>query len=360
MFSPVKSFTVSCKPINAQNTFTSGDSVSGEITLELTKECKINSLSVKLKGKAEVKWTEGAPQYGSRTYYAKDKYFSTDKFIIESSDKDSGVIAPGLHTYPFTFQIPDRNLPSSFDFGFGCYGKILYTLQARLSRPMRPDNKATAKLNFVSTNLDSKLLMTAQHETKDKKMKFFSSGTITMDVNIERMGYYQGEGVEIVSYIQNKSSREIKPKYLIYRKHSFFAEGKRKVHTRNLLKEVGEPVPPSTSQTVAKIITIPPDTPMSILNCNIIKSEYRLQVYLDVKLDTNPEIKFPLVILPAAENPSVQQPPHQSGFGCAISEDQPGWSSTSQYSAASESSAPPPPYGQYAMYPSLPSFGEKS
>lgn len=32
-----------------------------------------------------------------------------------------------------------------------------------------------------------------QHESKDKKLKFFSSGEISMDVDIEKTGFLQGE-----------------------------------------------------------------------------------------------------------------------------------------------------------------------
>lgn len=89
---------------------------------------------------------------------------------------------------------------------------------------------------------------------------------------------FVGEGVKVVASIQNKSSREIKPKYCIYRKHSFFAMGRRRVNTKDLLKEVGEPIPPSTNQTVTRVINIPFDGEASILNCSIIKAEYRMRV----------------------------------------------------------------------------------
>ncbi len=78
--------------------------------------------------------------------------------------------------------------------------------------------------------------------------------------------------------IQNKSSRDIKLKYCLYAKYSYFARGRRKVQTKDILKEVGDPVPPSAGQTVTRIITIPPTTCVSILNCNILKVEYRLRV----------------------------------------------------------------------------------
>lgn len=91
---------------------------------------------------------------------------------------------------------------------------------------------------------------------------------------------FAGEGLKVLACIQNKSSREIKPKYCVYRKHSFFAQGRRRVHTKDLLKEVGEPIPSSANEKVTKVINIPHDTEPSIHNCSIIKAEYRLRVSL--------------------------------------------------------------------------------
>ncbi|XP_071755888.2 arrestin domain-containing protein 3-like [Centroberyx gerrardi] len=360
MSNTVKSFSVGYNPINKSNTFTSGDYLTGTITVELAKDCKIDSLCVKLKGKAEVKWTE-THNKTTVVYHAKEKYFSIKQFIIQDSQGNSNV-GPGCHVYPFTFQIPAQDMPSSFN---GTWGKILYTLQANLSRSMRIDSKAKAQFTFVSnTNLNSSPgLMTPQHGNKDQKMKLFTSGTVAMDVNIDRMGFYQGEGIKVVAAIQNRSSREIKPKYCIYSKQSFFARGKRRVNTKDILKEAGEPIPPSASQTVTRIITIPPAACVSIVNCNIIKAEYRLRVYLDVKYASDPEIKFPIVVLPAFQAADVEQPPANPGFGFGAfgNPDQPGWTSFPQNPTASTGpSAPPPPYGTYGMYPPLSDFGGKS
>lgn len=68
-------------PINKNNTFACGDCITGQITLELAKEYKIDSLCVKLKGKAEVKWIE---MYGSTIilHYNKEKFFSIKQFIL--------------------------------------------------------------------------------------------------------------------------------------------------------------------------------------------------------------------------------------------------------------------------------------
>uniref|UniRef100_A0A3B4ZY87 Arrestin C-terminal-like domain-containing protein n=1 Tax=Stegastes partitus TaxID=144197 RepID=A0A3B4ZY87_9TELE len=259
MSNNVKSLSVGFNPINESNIFTSGDVITGQITLELSKECKIDSLYVKLKGKAKVKWTES---YGRTvvTYHSKDKYFS-----LKRSPAHIPVRTPRIFL----------ELPSSFH---GKYGKILYTLEANLSRSMKIDSKAKAEFTLIHKGIPDPMLMIQQQGNIDKKMKLFNSGTVGMDVNIEKTGFHQGN-------------------YCLYRKYSYFAKGRRKVDTKDIVKEEGEAVPPSAGQTITRIITIPPTTPASELNCKIIKVEYRLRVYLDVKYASDPEIKFPIVIL---------------------------------------------------------------
>lgn len=112
-----------------------------------------------------------------------------------------------------------------------------------------------------------------------KVVSVLISSMLSIILNITGL-FHAGEGMKVLACIQNSSSREIKPKYCIYRKHSFFAEGKRRVHTKDLLKEVGEPIPPSSNQNVMRVINIPHDAEPSILNCSIIKVEYRLRVRL--------------------------------------------------------------------------------
>lgn len=86
--------------------------------------------------------------------------------------------------------------------------------------------------------------------------------------------------MQVVASVQNRTSRAVKIKYHLYEKRSYFAKEERKVETKDILKEVGDTIPPSAGQTVTRIITIPPTTTVSILNSDIIKVEYRLRVRL--------------------------------------------------------------------------------
>ncbi|XP_076585959.1 arrestin domain-containing protein 3-like [Chaetodon auriga] len=202
---------------------------------------------------------------------------------------------------------------------------------------MRADSKAKAHFTLVHNGtIDSDLMLKApQYGNTEKKMKLFSSGAVAMDVNIERTGYHQGEGIKVVANIQNSSSRDIKPKYHLYEKRSYLAKGKRKVRTTDILKEVGDAVPPSGGQAVTRIINIPSATLPSILNCKVLKREYRLRVSLDIKYASDPEIKLPIVILQALQDPDDAYP---------------------QFSMFSGSSALPPANGIAGMYPSLTDF----
>lgn len=78
--------------------------------------------------------------------------------------------------------------------------------------------------------------------------------------------------------INNQSNRAVKPKFLLYEKRSFFAQGRRRVHTNNILKDKMKPIAPSCREVGTQVITIPPELPSSNLNCSIIKVEYRLKV----------------------------------------------------------------------------------
>ncbi|XP_073697219.1 arrestin domain-containing protein 3-like [Garra rufa] len=304
----VKNIAVTYNPINQSNTFTSGDFISGQVILDVAKDTQMQSLSVKIKGKAEVCWSE---RHGKTTvvYSDKEKYYSVKRFFVRD-DKTHGnemlndpsgqpypsVVGPGRHVYPFTFQLPQQHFPPTFR---GSVGKVVYTLETKLSRSMRISSNSKTEFHYVPRpDVSNPELMAPQYGTKDKHMKLFTSGSVSMNINTEKMGYYLGEGLKVLAEVQNNSSRALKPKYCLYEKHSFFARGKRKLHTHDLLKEEGEPIEPNSKKTVTKSLSIPPSLTVSILNCRILKVEYRLRVYLDVPYASDPEIKFPVVILP--------------------------------------------------------------
>lgn len=85
MASSVKSIKVTYNSINEKNSFTHGDWIAGQVTVDVAKDCQIDSLFVKIKAKADVFWTE---RLFNRThvYTAKEKYLSFKYYFIRDKN----------------------------------------------------------------------------------------------------------------------------------------------------------------------------------------------------------------------------------------------------------------------------------
>ncbi|XP_029366437.1 arrestin domain-containing protein 3-like [Echeneis naucrates] len=353
----IKNLSIEYDAVNSQNTFTNGDTINGRIIVETSKETRIQSLIFVAKGKAHVCWHEHYGQYQHYVYWSDEKYYEVKHHILREAREDGNdVLSKGRHVFPFSFKIPDRKLPSSFKSSIG---KIVHKLRAELRQSMKLTKKAKVHFTFVSkADMDTPGLMEPQHGSKDKAFKVFATGNVSMDAHTRRMGYKQGEDFKVTVEVNNKLSRPVKPKFILYEKRSYFAMGRRKVVTKNILKEKLVAIAPSSNKTVTKVISIPRELPSSILNCSIIKLEYRLKIYLDIKCAANPQIKFPIVVMP--ETLSGQQPPAASVFGFEAfgQANPPSWSST-PHRAAPTHVEEPPPYGAHAMYPFFPYSDKK-
>ncbi|KAK2837374.1 hypothetical protein Q5P01_014586 [Channa striata] len=330
----IKQFSIEYDAINSKNTFTNGDTINGRIIVEVSKQTTVQSLIFIAQGKARVCWHEHYGQDHHHVYWSDEKYYDIKQDILRESRQDgTEVIGKGRHVFPFSFKVPDRKIPSSFKTSIG---KIIHKLKAELKQSLKLTKKAKAHFTFMpQADMDIPGLLEPQYGCKDKAIKVFGSGTVSMDVRTKKMGYMQGEALQLTLEIRNHSTRSVKPKITLYEKRSFFAQGHRKVHTNEILKEKMEAVASSCSETVTKVLTIPTHLLPSILSCSIIKLEYRVKIHLDIKCASDPEIKLPIVVLP---EDSVKQPPAPAVFG---------------FEAASQPVYPPPSYGAHALYPSL-------
>ncbi|KAA0714047.1 Arrestin domain-containing protein 3 [Triplophysa tibetana] len=257
----IKTFAIEYDALNDRNTFSNGNTLTGRVIVEITKETKIKDVTVKAKGKADVSFTVSQGQQ-SVTYWDNEKYFSQTQSVLPQ-DKAPGSVSlvAGRHVLPFAFQLPYQGLPSSFK---GAYGKIDYRLSANLSRSLRAASKAEVKFTFVSqADYDQPTLMAPQHGSKDKNVVFFASGNISMDIFLPKSGYQQGEGLVVNGEIVNSSTRKIVPK-----------------------------------EKLSKLLPVPLGITPTIQNCRILKVEYGLKIILDVSFTKNPVIKLPLIILP--------------------------------------------------------------
>ncbi|KAL2092378.1 hypothetical protein ACEWY4_012176 [Coilia grayii] len=104
-------------------------------------------------------------------FFVQDTKNGGDSAILQhqSGETYPAVVSPGCHEYPFRFQIPQQDMPSSFD---GQKGKVVYSLKAKLSRRKRLSSKETTEFTFVSrTPMPDEDMNETQSGTVEKKIE---------------------------------------------------------------------------------------------------------------------------------------------------------------------------------------------
>uniref|UniRef100_G3P7Y3 Arrestin C-terminal-like domain-containing protein n=1 Tax=Gasterosteus aculeatus TaxID=69293 RepID=G3P7Y3_GASAC len=306
----IQSLTMTYHALNEHETFSEGDALAGQVTLALLKETTVESLFVKAKGDADVRWTKKSGDR-THTYHEHKRYFKLKQFLIPEDRKAlmqrlyyhdrravglDTVIPQGIHIYKFSFNIPTGSMPSSFK---GNHGKIVYKLEAKLSRSWRMDQTVEKDICFVSKcypNLGS--LMLRQVGSTKKEMGLFSKGQVHMDVIVDKCAFYPGESIPILAKINNSSSSEMIPKFSLIQDVVYHANGSTRHQSNVILKVVDNSIKSQTQKDVRCAIPIPRDQMATIQNCDIISVTYTLKAYLDISFAFDPEIVLPVVIIP--------------------------------------------------------------
>ncbi|MBN3308249.1 ARRD3 protein, partial [Amia calva] len=273
----VTNLSISYDALNESNTFSRGDVISGRVTFDVSKEIKVEYLTVSAKGKASVHWTES---HNDRTisYNAEEMYFKLKHIFIQQSSEQN-TLQPGTHVYSFSFQIPMIELPSSFE---GKDGKVVYQLEAKLHRPWHLPKTFFKEFTIINpVNIQCPELLAPQMASKNKTVCCLccASAPISLSARIERRAYTLGESIRIFAEIENGSTRTIRPKVHIQQKQTFYARGKERSHVKKIVTVEGEPFfSGKTGTWSGELPRIPLDTSFSIQNCGILKVEYLVVV----------------------------------------------------------------------------------
>ncbi|XP_041854364.1 arrestin domain-containing protein 4-like isoform X2 [Melanotaenia boesemani] len=219
-------------------------------------------------------------------------------------------MGPGRNVYPFSFVIPNTDMPSSYK---GKFGAITYSLRAQLTQSIWLVHKTKTEFPFLTkaefpfASKSDIIIIGLKEQQHATKISFYGSGKVTMNVTSEQMGLKQGEAIGVSVDVFNDSARSVTPKLYLCEKQTFVARSKKVVHTNDILFGTGESVPAESSQTITKVLSIPPEMHPTFFNCCMMKLEYRIKITLDVPLVKNPEIKLPLVILQGLLKPHQQK-----------------------------------------------------
>ncbi|XDV54708.1 hypothetical protein PO909_022938 [Leuciscus waleckii] len=275
----VKNFFVSYECLNDSNVpvFASGDFVSGRVIIEVTGEIRVKSLNIHAKGLAKVRWTESR-NAGSNTAYTQNfteevEYLNHRDVLIghdrddDNCDEGFTILHSGRHEFPFSLELPQTPLATSFE---GKHGSVRYWVKAELHRPWLLPMKTKKEFTvFEHIDINTPLLLSPQAGTKDKTLCcwFCTSGPVSLSAKIERKGYTPGESIQIYAEIENCSSRVV---------------GKIKEIKQLVANLRGDPLPSGKTETWDGKI--------------IIHVEYSLMVYVDIPRAVNLTLNLPLVI----------------------------------------------------------------
>ncbi|KAM9394460.1 arrestin domain-containing protein 3-like isoform 2-T2 [Pholidichthys leucotaenia] len=281
------------------NTFSSGDMVTGRIWFDLSRETKIISITMRLKGWARVHWSEGHGKHRRRRH-AKLDFFDL-KGIILHENRVTGRTTkhpPGRHMYPFSCRIPHGNFPSSFH---AANGQVSYTLTVGINRPWHLSKDFVIELNFVN-RIDTSSAELRAPLSGSNSMRlcclWCSSGPITMTVSLEKKAFTPGETVKIMCTFSNASSTMATPKVKLQQNQIFYTHNRASRHMvfKGLVSVTGEPVSAHTSEVQSEImLTIPSSTSLTISNCSILVVDYIIEVNLCVS-GLFVTVVFPIIV----------------------------------------------------------------
>ncbi|KAG7490569.1 hypothetical protein JOB18_038379 [Solea senegalensis] len=305
MFSSTfKNFNINFNALNAENTVTSGDVITGHVSFDLAKPTKISLITMTATGKAHVHWSTGGggrKRRSRRHFTAKLEFFNLKSAIVQGNAAVGGdmKLQPGKHMYPFTCQLPHGDFPSSFT---GIHGNISYSLTVSISRPWHFTKDFETKLNFVHHyNANQPDLRAPLSGTNQMTLcsLWCASPRLAMTVTIEKKAFVPGETVKISCNFSSESSRTATPKVKLIQKHDYYTDNKlhRRMYAKTLASVTDQPIDARTRYVQTDImLTIPSSAVLTISNCSILVLSYWIEVSLSVCCARDLIVMFPIIL----------------------------------------------------------------
>ncbi|KAL7391902.1 hypothetical protein ABVT39_016502 [Epinephelus coioides] len=312
----IKNFTINFNNLSERKTVSSGDLITGHISFDVTKEIKINSITLRLKGAADVHWSSGGGggrkrRRQRRVYSAKVDFFDLKSVLVQQEGAVGGTtkLQPGTHVYPISCLLPQGDFPSTFH---GVHGKVLYTLTVGINRPWHMAKDFVTELNFANrfnTNQPELRAPLSGSNNMTLCCLWCASGPITVTASAEKKAFVPGETVKIICKFSNASSRTATPKVSLQQKQVYYDRSKvaRRRILKNLASVTGQPVSAHTTDVRTEImLTIPSSAYLTISNCSMLDVDYLIEVTLSVRAAPDLTVLIPIIM---CDTPVNSAPP---------------------------------------------------
>ncbi|XP_055855970.1 arrestin domain-containing protein 17 [Episyrphus balteatus] len=283
---------VEIKLNSPNNSYFTGQEISGQICFFLTKKTKIRAINLQVIAKGKCKWMEMYHKdiYGNvnsrQLFYTGKQIYLNDTVNVPYVPARGIELAPGELSMDFTYLL-SQDLPSSFK---GSYGSIKYKLKVVIQKPWTFDEKYTIPLTIVR-NVAVSILDEIYEDityrfrpdicqTTTRNVSIFGSGPISLIAKIPRNNVIRNEKLNLHVTVDNRSSIHVdKLRFTMVQKVSYHSM-KPMFHIKTeevtiFTKETGG-VEKKTERSFAHDLSIPSCPPTH--NANIINIAYVLNV----------------------------------------------------------------------------------
>uniref|UniRef100_A0A7N8Y047 Thioredoxin-interacting protein n=1 Tax=Mastacembelus armatus TaxID=205130 RepID=A0A7N8Y047_9TELE len=265
--------------------YSSGDKVSGSVQLEAAQPCRVTGLRITAAGCARVEY-RGGKNHKSRSQEVEYLKYEEELRLEEQ-------LSRGTVHWTFGFELPaPGRLVSSYK---GKFGYVRYYARAVLDRPSQHALQCEKEFEVeepLDVNRPDLLAPAAASIQKKVTCMFIPDGQVSICAHIDRKGFCEGEDININAKFENTCSRIVVPKAAIIAKHSYLAHG----HTKKLSAVRGNHIISGMCDMwQGKTVRVPKLKP-SLLDCDIIKVEYALTIYLHIPGSEKLILELPLVI----------------------------------------------------------------
>ena len=264
-----------------QGVFFPGSEVSGKLKVRVNEPTRnlFKKIRVSLVGLAHV--SSGTVSQSCIT--SNEIYVNLSTTLWMKEQVPTQELCIGMNSFPFHFQLPADELPSSFE---GSIGWIRYYIEGRIGStiPGKRDHSVIAPITVVE-NFDVNIsqLQTPLHAEKQKTLFCLlrASAPITLNVELPRHGFCNGDIIPLKVMLENGSSRQLRLRVQLLQVIGYTAEGH---HSRSqkVVASIasGQLEPKTTSTWNPEELVVPAAGHIvpTLRSCRIIHVNYVLKV----------------------------------------------------------------------------------
>ena len=289
------------------------EAIKGDVSISITKLMKTQMIKVEFKGVCQVSWKKRG--VSDQKHKSVEHFKIEDKLLTPRSEYNDLFLRPGVHNFPFVFQLPQA-MPPTFTAKDGKIEYFARVIVHYRNEGAMVSNEVCAEAPLVMkksiSNFPQKFLQHAKLKQQLTLPKFLSRSTkIDVEAMIPKRVYHRGEIIRLTCdyrILDGSGNNVSGAVYAVLMQGLTYvkATGQEKTKTREIIR-----APPfqgkgeGTAQWSDTYITIPEDISLTIQGCGDVMLFYFIQVRAK---NSKERIDIPIVIIDCDEkkNPTTR------------------------------------------------------